>query len=123
MKSINNIKTNDIINKVLKIVLLVLGGGIFGISIIMGADIKQEGIMGLINNLPNALPWTIMLLLILLCWKREIIGGLLVSVWGMAMFYFFNLTGPNQWVATFIITLTFPFLGLCLVLNSYLNRP
>lgn len=101
--------------------LLLIGVVVFGISLIMGADLADEGIGGLISNAPNALPWLGLLVLIWVAWKWELIGGVLITLVGAWMVYFFN-SGPNFWITTFLLTLLIPLLGIGLVASWWLRK-
>ncbi len=122
MKSVNENTSKDWFAIFFKYTLFILGVGMFILSSIMGANIKQDGLEGIVNNLPNAFPWAIMLVLVILAYKKPELGGALVTIWGMWLFYFFNLQGGTQWLFTVIITLAFPFLGFCMMLNAFINR-
>jgi len=101
--------------------LLLIGLVVFGISLIMGADLAKEGLDGLASNAPNALPWLALLVLIGIAWKWELIGGVLITLAGAWMVYLFN-SGPNFWISTFLLSLAIPLLGVGLIASWWLRR-
>ncbi len=102
--------------------LLVLGILVFVFALISGSQDYGGGIVGILKNSPNALPWLTLLVLVLVAWKRELAGGILVTLFGLAVLYFFNFSGPNFWWSTFMITLSIPVLGAFFLLSWYLRR-
>ena len=41
-------------------------------------------------NSPNALPWLLLFLLVRIAWKKELVGGLLISLMGFSTIVFFK---------------------------------
>ena len=111
----------DILIKTTKMALTILGIGIFIFALIMGAHDYGENAEGLIKNLPNTWPWAILLVFIIIAWKNERIGGILITLYGIVLVYFFNFSGPNFWMFTFVLTMVIPVLGICLLLGNHLK--
>jgi hypothetical protein len=78
--------------------LLILGILVFLFALVSGSEGFGGGIMGIIKNSPNALPWLALLLFVLVAWKWELIGGIIITLLGVAMFYFFNFVGLNFFI-------------------------
>lgn len=94
-------------------VLLVLAVFWFGFALLSGAGDLSGG--GLIQNVPNALPWLLLFVLVYIAWKWELIGGLLVISGGIFTIFFFNaLASP---VVLWAISLPFIVLGGLFVLS------
>ena len=117
----NELKSTDVLRYIARYGSLILGITIFIASFIFGADDYGGGIKGIIKNAPNALPWAGLLLIILIAWKWELAGGILLTIFGIWLVYFFNFSGPNFWWATFIVTLLFPIFGILFILSSNLR--
>jgi len=90
-------------------------------SAIMGANELGDGIKGIFLNLPNTLPWLGLLILVYVSWKWELIGGILTTLGGIYLIYFFNFAGPNFFLVTFILTLIVTLLGVLFILAHYLS--
>ena len=102
--------------------LLVLGILVFIFALLSGSEGHGGGISGIIKNSPNAIPWLILLALIFIAWKWELVGGIIITVLGIAMLYFFNFRGPNFFLATFILTLLIVLLGSFFIISWYLTK-
>ncbi len=102
--------------------LLILGILVFLFALVSGSEGFGGGIMGIIKNSPNAIPWLALLLFVLVAWKWELIGGIIITVLGMAMFYFFNFADPNFFLFTFILTIIITILGSFFIVSWLLRR-
>jgi hypothetical protein len=102
--------------------LLLLGFLTFIFALLSGSERYGGGLKGIIKNSPNALPWTILLLLIYIAWKWEWIGGILITVLGLFFVYYFNLQGSHFYWGVFLLTLSIVLLGVCFILSSYLRK-
>jgi hypothetical protein len=122
MEKKNKLKMADIFRKAARYSLLVIGVLVFGFALDSGAEEYGGGINGIIKNSPNAIPWLSLILLVIIAWKWELTGGIIITLFGLAMLYFFNFHGPNFWWSTFIITLLIPLLGSFFLLSWYLRR-
>ena len=102
--------------------LLVLGILVFIFALLSGSQEYGGGIEGIIKNSPNAIPWLLLLILIFIAWKWELTGGIIITVLGLIMVYFFNFRGPNFFLVTFILTLFITALGSFFILSWYLRK-
>lgn len=102
--------------------LLTLGVLVFIAALIFGAGDYGGGIMGIIKNSPNALPWALLLVTVFIAWKKEMVGGIIIMIFGVGLVYFFNFSGPNFWWSTFIMTLLIPILGSFFLLSWCLRK-
>lgn len=80
-----------LMTRVLKIAslatLMLLGLVWFGFALVSGA---QDGLRGLIMNLPNALPWLSLLAIVGVAFRWDLAGGFLALMAGIAAALFFN---------------------------------
>lgn len=102
--------------------LLLLSVLIFIFALLSGAEEYGGGFMGVMKNSPNALPWLVLLLLVLFAWKNELLGGILITALGVYFVYYFNFSGPNFWISTFLATLLIPVLGSFFLLSWFWRR-
>ena len=80
------------VRNVLRYILLILGILITFFALLSGAESYGGGIEGIIKNSPNALPWIILIVLILISWKWEFAGGIGLIIFGGCMMFFFNFS-------------------------------
>ena len=108
--------------QITKYLLLAGGIGISVFAVIMGAE-SPVTLTSLFKNLPNA--FAMVNYVNTNCrqfFLMKIIGGILVMLWGLALFLFFTLSGPNFWLFTTVLTASFVVLGMALViLKSRMN--
>jgi len=115
-------KTANILRNIARYGLLVIGLLVFIFALLSGAESFGGGISGVIQNSPNALPWLFLLLLVYVAWKSELIGGILITGLGLFLVYFFNFSGLNFFLVTFILTLLITLLGIFFLLSWHLRR-
>ena len=114
------LKTANIFRNIARYSLLVIGILVFIFALLSGAEDYGEGFKGIIKNSPNALPWLLLLVLIYVAWKWKLIGGIIITILGFGMLYFFNFSGSNLFLITFILCLLIIALGSCFILSWYL---
>lgn len=94
---------------------------IFTFALVSGAEAYGNDFMAVVKNSPNALPWLIFLLLIWLAWKNELLGGIFITILGIALLFFFQVFG-NFMMATFIIVLVVILIGNLFLLSWWLRE-
>lgn len=99
---------------------LVYGILIFIFALFSGAEAGGNSFDAILKNSPNALPWLVYLLIVLIAWKRELIGGLLLVVFGVFFLFFFGVFEHFN-PSTFIIVLLVIINGL-LFIGSWWKR-
>ncbi len=72
------------------LLLMVWSITLFLVALLSGAEAADQTILGLVNNVPNAAPWIIPIVLIYVTWKRQMLGGSLFLLFGIATIFFFN---------------------------------
>lgn len=102
--------------------LLVVLGLVFIFALLSGSGDYGGGIKGIIRNSMNALPWLILLIILFVAWKWELIGGILITLVGLAAMYFFNFTGRNFFWFTFFLCLGIIIFGSFFIISWYLRR-
>ena len=105
-----------------KYTLLIISVIIFITSLFFGASNYGNGLQGIIKNSPNSLPWLMLLFLNFIAWKWELIGGILLSLFGFGLIYFFNFSGPNFFLVTFIATSFITLLSFSFVVSWKLKQ-
>lgn len=91
----------------------------FLFALFSGAE-PGQGLKGIILNSPNALPWLVLGLFILLAWKEEFIGGSIIAVFGLITIFYFD-TYKNL-VAFMIISFPLLLIGVLFVLNHHIRK-
>ena len=108
-------QVTTIVQKMAKFGLLFTGVVFFVFAFFSGAETYGGGIVGLIYNFPNTLPWLIVLFITYIAWRWELIGGILVFFLGVGTFFFFNVYETKSLFAFFVMSFPFLLLGLLLV--------
>lgn len=70
--------------------MLVFGILIFIFALVSGSSFYNAGLMGIVYNSPNAIPWAFLLGLVYLAWKNELWGGTLITLMGIFTIFFFK---------------------------------
>jgi len=122
MKKQLKLKTANLLRNIARYTLLVVGILVFLFALASGSEAYGGGIMGIIKNSPNAIPWVALLVLVYVAWKWELIGGIIITLFGLAAIYFFSFRGSNFFVSTFILTILITVLGTFFLLSRYLER-
>lgn len=122
MKKEKKIRSANILRNIARYTLLVLGILVFIFALISGAEDYGGGFQGIIKNSPNAIPWLLLLVLVLVAWKWELVGGILITLLGLFLFYFFNFRGTNILWSTFILTIIISLLGCFFLFSWYLRK-
>jgi hypothetical protein len=99
---------------------IVYGVLIFVFALFSGAEEGGNTFNAVLKNSPNALPWLFYLLIVLFAWRRELIGGLLLILFGVFFLFFFQVF-QNFRLSTFIIVFLVIVNGL-LFLGSWWKR-
>ena len=72
------------------LLLMIWSVALFLFALMSGAEASDGTVIDMVVNAPNALPWLIPIVLIYVTWKRQIIGGLLFFLFGVATVLMFN---------------------------------
>jgi len=110
------VKTILRVKKISRTALLVIGAFWFGFGMFSGAESFGGGFQGVLTNLPNALPWFLLLVFVYLSWYFELVGSILVLLAGAATIFFFDALGHP--VVFGAITLPILVLGTALLVSS-----
>lgn len=122
MKSELKLRIADTLRLTARYTLLVAGLLTFIFALLSGSETYGGGLKGIIQNSPNALPWALLLLMVYIAWKRERLGGILITALGLFLVYFFNVEGNHFHWILFLLTVLITVLGGCFILSSYLRK-
>ena len=89
-------------------------------ALLSGAERIGGGIRGVIYNAPNALPWFILLIFVLLTFKWEFIGGIAIILMGFFTLFFFN--APENHFILWMISIPIIIFGIIFLLSWHLSR-
>ena len=103
-----------------RIILLIILAFWFIFALLSGAEEYGGGLKGIITNSPNAIPWLLLFLLVRIAWKKELIGGSLISLMGVLTITFFKTY--NHIEVFLLISLPLIVLGGFLVASYYLDK-
>lgn len=107
------VKTILRVKTISRTLLLVLGAFWFGFGAFSGAETFGGGLKGVLTNIPNALPWFLLLVFVYLSWYYEIVGSILVLLVGAATIFFYDALGHP--IVFGLITLPILVLGTALL--------
>jgi hypothetical protein len=115
-------ETAKILRYIARYTLLIFGVLVFVFALLSGSETFGGGIKGILKNSPNAIPWLILLVLVVVAWKWELVGGILITLLGIAALIFFGIFSANFSTGTLIICLIPFVLGSFLILSWWLSR-
>lgn len=121
MEKKNRIKAANAARYIARYSLLIIALLVFTFALLSGSESFGGGIIGLIKNSPNTLPWVGLIGLIILAWKNELLGGISLTVFGIILVAFFN-TGANFFLSTFILTISITLLSSLFLVSWYFRR-
>lgn len=101
---------------------LSLGLLVFVFALISGSEEYGGGIEGIIQNSPNALPWLLFLLVVIVAWKWEVVGGVVIVILGLTFLYVFNFPAAHFFSTVSILAYLIIFIGTCYILSAYYSR-
>ena len=122
MKKEKYIHIADILRNTARYTLLVVGVLLFLFALASGAEEYGGDIRGMVKNVPNALPWLLFLAFLLLAWKRELPGGILIILSGVAMMVYFVIMANRFSLPVFILMLLIILLGSFFIFSRYLRK-
>ncbi len=105
-----------IIRRTSQFLLLLITTLVFVFALLSGSEGYEGGFMGVIKNLPNTLPWILLFSLNYLVWKKELYGGIILTIFGLLITWYYNFSGPNFWWTTFTMTSLITLLGVIFIL-------
>jgi len=100
--------------------IITLFWGIF--ALLSGANDYGGGIIGIIKNSPNALPWIVLLGINYIAWKWEITGGVIILLIGLSLSFFFNMWSTKGLFLVGMIFIPIEVTGILFVINGILER-
>jgi hypothetical protein len=100
-----------------QILLLLITIIVFIFALLSGSEGYGGGFMGIVKNSPNSLPWLLLFGLNYLVWKKELLGGIILTVFGVFISWFFN-SGEIFNIEVFFLTSFITLIGLFFI---YLN--
>lgn len=72
------------------LLLAIWSVAIFLFALLSGVQAYDGLVSGVIANAPNALPWLVPIVLIYVTWKRQVLGGALFLLFGIATIFIFD---------------------------------
>lgn len=100
--------------------LVIVSSFWFVFSLLSGAQKHGQGIKAILMNSPNAMPWLLLAVLVLVAFKWEMAGGLLVAGIGVFTVFFFN--AYKSAIVFFAIPVPLVIIGCFLIVSWYLEN-
>jgi hypothetical protein len=110
-----------ILRRTARVLLVLLALFWFGFALLSGVEQSGRGIGAQVRNVPNALPWLALFVVVYIAFRWELAGGILIVIAGAASILFFNALA----VPVVLLTVSVPLilLGSALILCWVLSRP
>ena len=99
----------------------IITGLIFVFALFSGAEAGGNDFNAVLKNSLNTIPWAILITLLLISLKWKKAGSIMLICYVLFMLYFFNFSGPNFFVFTFVVSLVLLFTSAT-ILYLNLNR-
>ncbi len=103
------------IRRTSQILLFAITTLVFVFALLSGSESFGGGFMGVVKNSPNTLPWLLLFGLNYLVWKKELLGGIILTIFGLFITYFFNFNGGNFDIIVFSMTTLITLLGIIFI--------
>jgi len=94
------------LRKIARLLLLIITAIVITFALLSGSEEHGGGFMRIIKNSPNALPWLLLFGLNYLAWKRELVGGSIIAMFGLYVSLFLSFNG-GKFAITVIATTSF----------------
>ena len=118
----NRQTVSNILRYSARIILLFFGTLLFLFALVSGSEEYGGGFIGIVRNSPNTIPWVILIALVILSFKRELIGGILIIILGIFALFFFVIFSSNFFLFTLFVALIPIVFGGFLVISWWLVR-
>ena len=116
----NSMELPKILRYTARTVLVMVSVFWFVFALLSGAERYGGGLIGLIKNSPNALPWLLLFGVVYMAWRWEIIGGLMIMLMGAFTIVQFDTL---EFLFTFLaISLPLMTAGGGLMLSGYMTQ-
>ena len=81
------------------------------------AEVDWTPLEKTIGFLMQLIPFLIMIILLLIAWKRELIGGIIYILLGIAIIAYMILFRTERWYNSFILSVPLFFVGLLFIIH------
>ena len=105
----------EMLRKIARTLLLAITTIVFVFALVSGSESYGGGLIGIIKNSPNAFPWLLLFGLNYLAWKRELVGGSTIAVFGLMISWFFNFNDRRFDIIVFAMTSLITILGFIFI--------
>jgi hypothetical protein len=108
------------IKNIIKIILLAVSVFWLIFALLSGAETFDGGIKGILLNIPNILPWLILIVLICITFRWELVGAIIVLLFGIGTIFAFGTF--EHLIPFLIISLPFILLSSFLITMHFWER-
>jgi succinate dehydrogenase/fumarate reductase cytochrome b subunit len=113
----------NLFRSIARLGIIILGVSMISISIFTGALKYGITIANILRNLPEALPWFLLLFTLLLAWEYELIGGILLLLLGLGGIFYMQSSNhaslPQTSIMLAVIVFAFLFILSWLIRRLY----
>jgi len=111
----------NIFRSIARFGIIILGFTMISISIFTGALKYGITFDNILRNLPEALPWFLVLFTLLLAWEYEILGGIILFLLGIFGIYYFHATAHSTMVLIYMMWAVLTF-GAFFIISGLLHN-
>jgi len=116
----NNTKITKYLRYTSRTALIIITTFWFIFALLSGSEKLGGGLKGILQNIPNALPWLLLFVIVYAAWKWEFIGGLAITLIGLfTIFFFQTYKSLITWLG---ISLPLLIIGVFLLLSWQLTK-
>jgi hypothetical protein len=101
-------------------IILIVSSFWFIFALLSGAEQQGGGLMGVIKNSPNAIPWLLLFVFVFIAWRWPHIGGSLIAIAGIVTIFAFETY--ESLLPFVLISLPLIILGGMFIYSWYLDK-
>lgn len=116
----NNTKIIKYLRYTSRIALIIITTFWFIFALLSGSEKFGGGLKGILQNIPNALPWLLLFVIVYIAWKWEFMGGFAVTSIGIFTVFFFQTC--KSLITLLGISLPLIIIGVFLLLSWQLTK-
>ncbi len=101
--------------------ILIIGFSMVSIAIFTGAINYGITIDNILRNLPDAIPWFLLLVTLFLAWDFELIGGLVMLILGLGGIFYMQASNDAT-MPQFTIMMAITIFAVCFIISWALRQ-
>lgn len=91
-------------------------------ALLSGSEMHGTGITAILKNSPNALPWFVYFILVLMVLKYRKLGSVLLSGYSLFLAYFFTCRGGYHYTSTIMLVIIINLFAGILLADAFARK-